>query len=260
MRKDVQDGLVDGLRQSRRVPVSHARNAEGHHVELARLGTVVEVVLATLHPANRADVLVRIDTAGSYDITMEAFGGGGSAGAPRVLATIEVAGVPFPQPLPSGPLPVSPTLPDITAGEVTETRTVTYDRGGVGPLIPNGSATTAANFTIDGVRFSGSVINQTINLGSVIEWTLSNPSNQWHPHHIHIHPFQVVATSDGLIGGDPNMTLADFGQTWMDTIAIPPNGSVTLRQRFPDFPGLFVQHCHILVHEDIGMMQLVNVI
>lgn len=225
------------------------------------LPTMRTVPQFTIHPANRADVLVKIDTVGSVDITMEAFGGGGSAGAPRVLARIEVAGDPFPQPLPAGPLPVSPTLPTITAGEVTQMRTLTYNTmAGTGPVIPNGSATQASNFTMDGVRFDSSVINQTINLGSVIEWTLSNPSGQWHPHHIHIHPFQVVATSDGLISGDPNMVLAEMGPTWLDTVAIPPGGSVTVRQRFPDFPGLFVQHCHILVHEDIGMMQLVNVI
>jgi len=37
-------------------------------------------------------------------------------------------------------------------------------------------------------------------------------------------------------------------------------GSVTVRQRFVDFKGLFVLHCHVLVHEDIGMMQLVKVV
>ena len=64
------------------------------------------------------------------------------------------------------------------------------------------------------------------------------------------------------------------GPTWLDTVNVPPAnpayppmpdpvppsppGWVRLRQRFPDFPGFFVIHCHILVHEDIGMMQLVK--
>ena len=84
----------------------------------------------------------------------------------------------------------------------------------------------------------------------MIEWTLTNTSPAWHPHHIHVHPFQVVASSDGMLDGIPLL-----GPTWADTVNIPPGGSVTLRQRFPDDPGLFVIHCHILVHEDIGMMQ-----
>jgi FtsP/CotA-like multicopper oxidase with cupredoxin domain len=220
----------------------------------------------SLHPANRADVLVRLDTAGTYEITNQGFAsGGGGAPAPVVLARIEVAGEPFPQEFPAGPLPVSPTLPDITAGEVTENRSLFYTRMGMGAEVPNGSGMFAANFAMgpgptaaQSQRFSGTRIDQVINLGAVIEWTLENPTGQWHPHHIHIHPFQVVATSDGLLNGDPNMPLT--GPVWLDTVAIPPGGTVTLRQRYPDFPGVYVQHCHILVHEDIGMMQLINLV
>ena len=113
----------------------------------------------------------------------------------------------------------------------------------------------APNFTINGVRFDPSVVNELINVGAVIEWTLTNTSAAWHPHHIHIHPFQVVATSDGMLNDLPLL-----GPTWADTVNIPPMGSVTLRQRFPDNPGLFVIHCHILVHEDIGMMQSVRLV
>ena len=37
-------------------------------------------------------------------------------------------------------------------------------------------------------------------------------------------------------------------------------GYVRIHQTFQDFPGSFVLHCHILAHEDRGMMQLVRVI
>jgi FtsP/CotA-like multicopper oxidase with cupredoxin domain len=37
------------------------------------------------------------------------------------------------------------------------------------------------------------------------------------------------------------------------------HGSVRLRSRFEDFTGRLVLHCHIFNHEDIGMMQLVEV-
>jgi len=46
---------------------------------------------------------------------------------------------------------------------------------------------------------------------------------------------------------------------WHDTFNIPANGSIRIRHRFEDFTGLFVFHCHILPHEDLGMMQTVNV-
>ena len=62
---------------------------------------------------------------------------------------------------------------------------------------------------------------------------------------------------------------------WQDTIAIPPAkistnaagqitnvtpGRVTIRQTYLDFTGTYVLHCHILAHEDRGMMQLVRVV
>jgi len=56
---------------------------------------------------------------------------------------------------------------------------------------------------------------------------------------------------------------------WADTISIPAAvmknnvldvGYVVIRSRFVDFPGTFVLHCHILGHEDRGMMQMVKVV
>jgi hypothetical protein len=45
----------------------------------------------------------------------------------------------------------------------------------------------------------------------------------------------------------------------MDTVAIPRNGGrVVFRTRFDDFVGEWVHHCHILLHEDNGMMQVVD--
>ena len=53
---------------------------------------------------------------------------------------------------------------------------------------------------------------------------------------------------------------------WADTIPLPNLGSpgaptsITFRSRFVDFKGAYVLHCHMLVHEDMGMMQLVEVV
>lgn len=230
--------------------------------------TLPEVLIApalTLSEANRADVLVRFDTPGSYTIDK----GAGTSSA-VILATIDVAGEPFPQDLPRGRLPVSPTLPDITLGELTEEpRTLTYAMSSIGgPMIGGQQAT---NMTINGVRFSPSTINEIVSVGSVIEWVLVNQGTAGHVHHIHIHPFQVIATSDGLLHGlehtlanDPDplapVNFVFAKPVWLDTVFIPPGGWVRVRQRFPDFPGLFVLHCHILTHEDVGMMQLVHVV
>ena len=46
---------------------------------------------------------------------------------------------------------------------------------------------------------------------------------------------------------------------WHDTVVVPRKGSVTFRSRFLDFTGRFVLHCHMMNHEELGMMQVVEV-
>jgi FtsP/CotA-like multicopper oxidase with cupredoxin domain len=70
--------------------------------------------------------------------------------------------------------------------------------------------------------------------------------------HIHTNPFQVVA-----IGGQPQ---AD--RTWRDTVVVPrpaKGGSTVIRSRFLDYTGVFMLHCHMMNHEEMGMMQAVEV-
>jgi FtsP/CotA-like multicopper oxidase with cupredoxin domain len=46
---------------------------------------------------------------------------------------------------------------------------------------------------------------------------------------------------------------------WQDTVVLPIHGEVVIRIHFRDFVGRFVYHCHILNHEDNGMMAVVEV-
>jgi hypothetical protein len=46
----------------------------------------------------------------------------------------------------------------------------------------------------------------------------------------------------------------------MDTVSIPRGGRVVFRSRFADYVGTWVNHCHILMHEDHGMMQAVETV
>ena len=45
---------------------------------------------------------------------------------------------------------------------------------------------------------------------------------------------------------------------WRDTVVVPREGSVTFRSRFLDFTGKTVLHCHMMNHEELGMMQVVE--
>ncbi len=95
---------------------------------------------------------------------------------------------------------------------------------------------------------------QIVPLGSVEEWTIFNMNFIKHPFHIHVNPCWVVRINDKPIA-----------PYWADTMALPSGspknpGSITFRSRFIDFKGAYVMHCHMLAHEDMGMMQTVEVV
>ena len=78
-----------------------------------------------------------------------------------------------------------------------------------------------------------------------------------HPFHIHVNPMWVLRIDVPDETGELHNILPE--PTWMDTVAIPRNGGrVVFRSRFDDFVGQWVNHCHILLHEDNGMMQIVE--
>jgi FtsP/CotA-like multicopper oxidase with cupredoxin domain len=97
----------------------------------------------------------------------------------------------------------------------------------------------------------------------VEEWTVINETPQVaHPFHIHVNPFQIIEVFDPNTMTTPLKLNPPF--VWWDTFPIPnakdgTAGYFKMRSRFVDFTGGFVHHCHILEHEDRGMMQLVRV-
>ncbi|HTI39908.1 MAG TPA: multicopper oxidase domain-containing protein [Vicinamibacterales bacterium] len=75
-----------------------------------------------------------------------------------------------------------------------------------------------------------------------------------HPFHIHINPMWVMRIEVPDEQGRLHNLLD--APRWMDTVSIPRNGGrVVFRSRFADFTGRWIHHCHILMHEDMGMMQ-----
>jgi FtsP/CotA-like multicopper oxidase with cupredoxin domain len=102
--------------------------------------------------------------------------------------------------------------------------------------------------------------------GTVEEWTVENRTPENHAFHIHQIHFLVESQNNFEINGSKQAS-ADNGQ-YLDTIQVPfwdqnpnhPFPSVTLRIDFRGNDiGDFVFHCHILSHEDLGMMNIVRV-
>jgi suppressor of ftsI len=76
-----------------------------------------------------------------------------------------------------------------------------------------------------------------------------------HPFHVHVNDFQVMS-----VNGKPYHAVG-----LQDVVTIPHKvhgkaGVVVIRMKFEDFTGHFVFHCHILAHEDAGMMMTVDVV
>ena len=189
-----------------------------------------------LPPGKRFDVLVTWPTAGSYKLRTLTYNQGpeGDVYGQRVLMTVNVAGEPVITP--TQPTTLGP-LPDLQNAEIAERRTVVFSEDNK-----------AGKFFINGKQFDGKVM-YTPKLGTAEEWTLKNVTGEDHPFHIHVNDFQVMS-----VNGRPY-----DAASLQDIVKIPAKGQVVIRQRFADFTGKFVFHCHILAHEDNGMMAVVDV-
>jgi FtsP/CotA-like multicopper oxidase with cupredoxin domain len=107
-------------------------------------------------------------------------------------------------------------------------------------------------FLIDGKEYDMDRIDQEVEAGTVEEWTIVNEDVFQQPFHIHVNPFQVIDVQ-GIPPGDTSWY--PDPAVWWDVFRLPPHGRFTLRTYFrPDTPGKTVYHCHILPHEDNGMM------
>jgi L-ascorbate oxidase len=168
--------------------------------------------------------------------------------------------------------------PDVKDDEVTGAQTLAFNI--------DLSQINEVFFQIDGQPYDPNRIDRTLMLGGVDEWTLkSNLAS--HPFHIHVNPFQIVKiiAPDGKTDVSAPGAVDDFARdnddkpvvdpqypglkgVWKDTLYIKnatgkfvPTGqyTVVVRTRYERYIGDFVLHCHILDHEDQGMMQNIRI-
>lgn len=192
-------------------------------------------------PSARFSVLVVGPAAGTHDVVMEAANTGpaGDSYPATRLAILRSSGDPVATRQITSPYP---SAEDFSKEAVNKTRQFVFQD----------SATDPTAFLINGTRFELDKVNTTVKLGDVEEWRLLNPSQELHQFHIHQVDFQVTE-----INGKP----VPFSG-YRDNIFIPATGSITIRIPFRDpvILGKFVYHCHILEHEDGGMMQAIQVV
>jgi FtsP/CotA-like multicopper oxidase with cupredoxin domain len=235
-------------------------------VQIAQDGVTFAAPVRTaevpLAMGGRADVLIRADRPGTYELRAH--------GQPKPLMTIEVAGdrieppMRFPAKLPPG----KPPLDEAEIAEVSVHREVVWhvDRGvfpapfpnayrilGTHPTPmadPSGDPKTDPKYG----RFDPGFVNHTLRRGAVERWTIRTDEQMpslFHPFHLHTNHVLVTHRNGKKL--DPPV--------WHDTIGIPggkPGDSVTFLVKYEDFVGRAVLHCHLLAHEDLGMMQIVE--
>ncbi|SPH17125.1 Multicopper oxidase mco [Defluviimonas aquaemixtae] len=105
------------------------------------------------------------------------------------------------------------------------------------------------DFTINNRRFDHDRVDFSVPLGATETWTWTNTTPMLHPMHIHDVQFRILSRN-----GQPP---AAHEAGHKDTVLIRPEESVALRLSFADYsdPVLpYMYHCHILEHEDAGMM------
>ncbi len=203
---------------------------------------VEEVVLA---PGNRADLLVTMAAGQSVLRTLPIDRGGtgmmgGSATSSRGadLLTLDVVGSTTSSA--SLPIPEQAVPRDLRTEAVTGHRELTFAMG-------MGMGAGMMSFTVDGKAFDPTRVDTVVKAGAIEEWTLTNTSPMDHPVHLHVWPMQIVGPTRN---GPPE---------WQDVVNVPAFSSVTVRIPFEGFTGKTVYHCHILDHEDVGMMGIIEV-
>jgi FtsP/CotA-like multicopper oxidase with cupredoxin domain len=191
-----------------------------------------------LSPGARVEVLVTGGAPGVHLLRTGNIdtGPAGNQYPGTVMATIRVEGPPAtPAVLPAALLPVK----DLR-GMVTNRRTIVLSESKDGDT-----------FFIDGKTFDMNRTDTRVKLGAIEEWTVRNTANELHTFHIHQGAFQLIE-----INGVPQPP-----DDHRDVVDVPIGGEVKVIIPFidPVIVGRFVYHCHILSHEDKGMMATIEV-
>ena len=109
------------------------------------------------------------------------------------------------------------------------------------------------DFLIDGKTFDMNRVDIKARVGEVELWEIFNNSDMDHPFHIHGTQFQIVEREKS-----GNIAAASF-LAWKDTVNITAKETVRIKVRH-SMPGRRMYHCHILEHEDSGMMGTLDVV
>lgn len=219
------------------------------------LDAPVAMTRLILAPGERAEILVDLSGEQGNTLTLKTFGTAlptGYPGGPAMMGGM------------TGPLDntdfkvltinvTAPTADPVTTIPAVLTTNQVWSQSGAATRSLNFSAQpmmSMTNFFINGLKYDMGTINFTTEQGKVEVWNITNQTMMAHPFHIHGNHFYVLQVNGAT--PPPNM------RGRKDVVVVPPmNGSVKLIMKYENYgdanlPYMF--HCHILSHEDGGMM------
>ena len=102
------------------------------------------------------------------------------------------------------------------------------------------------SFLINNTAFDPTKVNEFVPAGATEIWSIRNMSPMAHPFHAHAIQYQILTRNGKAATG------TDLG--WKDTFLVQPGETVRIIGNFSGSVGDYMYHCHILEHEDAGMM------
>jgi bilirubin oxidase len=208
----------------------------------APAGPLAEVLVA---PAQRVELLVTASTTPGGRFTLRAqphaidLMGMGAYAAEELLTVATTADVPAPVlAVPAALRPIADPGPPVAAKRLV--------------LTQSGMGMMAGAFLIDGRPFDMGRVDLVSRAGEVETWEIVNATMMDHPMHIHGTQFQLVERESG------GRAVPAPWRAWLDTVDVPSGTTARIRVR-QDLPGKRMVHCHILEHEDAGMMAVLEV-
>ncbi len=129
-------------------------------------------------------------------------------------------------------------LPEISAASAVRTRNFLFEMAGM-----------MGGFRINRKEMDINFINERVNVGETEIWKITNATMMMHPFHVHNTQFRILSRNGVPVRAGENGL--------KDTVLVSPRETVEILVRFdeytdPDSPYMY--HCHILEHEDDGMM------
>jgi FtsP/CotA-like multicopper oxidase with cupredoxin domain len=123
-------------------------------------------------------------------------------------------------------------IPVLDTAQATATRVISMTQG-----------------LFNGLAMDMARVDVSSKLGATEIWEIENLVGMDHPFHLHGFQFQLL---------DRNGVPVTY-RSWKDTVNVPKHETARFIVRYSDYPGKWMYHCHILDHEDMGMMGVLEI-